>query len=70
MWMKSGYSDIHGFLSDCKKHEKAKSHMGVFKTWRTYGAGMRVDSLISPARFDEIQCHNEDLRQNRVKNRN
>ena len=23
-WTTSGYSDMHGFLSDCKKHEKAK----------------------------------------------
>jgi hypothetical protein len=64
-WTKSGYGDMHGFLSDCKKHEKAKSHMGAFKTWKTYGAGVRVDSLISQARRDEIQRHNEEVRQNR-----
>jgi uncharacterized protein (DUF488 family) len=59
------HGDMHGFLSDCKKHEKAKSHMGTFKTWKTYGASGRVDSLISQARRDEIQCHNEEVRQNR-----
>ena len=49
------------FLSDCKKHEKAKSHMSACKTWKTYGCGPRVDSLISQARRDEIQCHNEEV---------
>ena len=62
---KNGYSDVHSFHSDCKKHEKAKSYMGAFKTWKTYGAGVRVDSLISQARRDEINRHNEQVRQNR-----
>ena len=39
--------------------------MGAFKTWRTYGVGTRVDFLISQARRDEIQRHNEEVRQNR-----
>ncbi|CAB4024838.1 zinc finger MYM-type 1-like [Paramuricea clavata] len=39
--------------------------MGAFKTWKMYGAGVRVDSLISQARQDEIQRHNEEVRQNR-----
>jgi hypothetical protein len=39
--------------------------MGAFKTWKMYGAGVRVDSLIPQARQDEIQCHNEEVRQNR-----
>ena len=64
-WTKSGYNDMHGFLSDCKKHERSNSHMGAFKTWKMYGAGVRVDSLISQARRDEIQRHNEEVRQNR-----
>jgi hypothetical protein len=64
-WTKSGYNDMHCFLSDCKKHERSNSHMGAFKTWKMYGAGVRVDSLISQARRDEIQRHNEDVRQNR-----
>ncbi|CAB4035785.1 zinc finger MYM-type 1-like, partial [Paramuricea clavata] len=64
-WTKSGYNDMHGFLSDFKKHERSNSHMGAFKTWKMYGAGVRVDSLISQARRDEIQRHNEEVRQNR-----
>ena len=64
-WTKTGFRNMKGFLSDCKKHEKAKSHMAAYKTWKTYGSGPRVDSLISQARRDEIQRHNEEVRQNR-----
>ncbi|XP_028413650.1 uncharacterized protein LOC114536504 [Dendronephthya gigantea] len=39
--------------------------MAALKTWKTYGSSARVDSLISQARRDEIQRHNEELRQNR-----
>ena len=59
-WSKNGYGDMRSFLSDCKKHEKARSHMSAFKTWKTYGSGVRVDSLLS-----QIQRHNEEVRQNR-----
>ena len=54
---------MKGFLSDCKKHKK--SHMSAYKTWKTYGSGPRVDSLISQARCDEIQRHNEEVSQDR-----
>ena len=53
---------MKGFLSDYKKHEKAKSHMAAYKTGKTYGSGSRVDPLISQARRDEIQRHNEEVR--------
>ena len=43
-WTKTGFKNMKGFLSDCKKHEKAKSHMSAYKTWKTYGSGPRVDS--------------------------
>ncbi|XP_046848845.1 zinc finger MYM-type protein 1-like isoform X4 [Xenia sp. Carnegie-2017] len=56
---------MKNFLSDCKKHEKAKSHMGAYKTWRTYGFQPCVDCLMSQARREEIQRHNEEVRQNR-----
>ena len=64
-WTKTCFRNMKGFLSDCKKHEKAKSHMAAYKTWKTYGSGPRVDPLISQARRDEIQRHNEEVRQNR-----
>ena len=62
---KTGFKNMKGFLSDCKKHEKAKLHMSAYKIWKTYGSGPRVDSLISQARHDEIQRHNEEVSQNR-----
>ena len=39
--------------------------MSAYKTWKTYGSGPRVDSLILQARHDEIQHHNEEVSQNR-----
>ncbi|CAB4041980.1 Hypothetical predicted protein [Paramuricea clavata] len=39
--------------------------MAVYQTWKTYGSGPHVDSLISQPRRDEIQHHNEELRKNR-----
>ena len=47
-----------------RKHEKGKSHLSAFKTWKTYGANVRVDSLLSQARRDEIQRHNDEVMQN------
>ena len=64
-WTKNGYNDMRSLMSDGKKHEKGKSHLSAFKTWKTYGANVRVDSLLSQARRDEIQRHNEEVRQNR-----
>ncbi|XP_046864161.1 uncharacterized protein LOC124458112 [Xenia sp. Carnegie-2017] len=52
---------MKNFLYDCMKHEKAKSHMGAYKTWRTYGFQPRVDCLMSQARREEIQRHNEEV---------
>ena len=31
----TGYRNVQGLLSDCKKHEASKSHMGAYKTWKT-----------------------------------
>ncbi|CAB4033210.1 Hypothetical predicted protein, partial [Paramuricea clavata] len=39
--------------------------MSAYKTWKTYGSGPRVDSRISQARRDEIQRHDEEVRQDR-----
>ena len=54
-WTKNGYNDMQSLMSDGKKHEKGKSHLSAFKTWKTYGANVRVDSLLSQARRDEIR---------------
>eukprot|EP00795_Rhopilema_esculentum_P008629 gene8629-14641_t len=56
---------MQGFLSDCKKHEKAKSHLEAYKTWKTFDVSERVDVLLSRARRQEIDRHNEEVRQNR-----
>ena len=32
----NGCGDMRSFLSDCKKHQKTRSHMSAFKTWKTY----------------------------------
>ena len=62
---RNGCNDMRSLMSDGKKYEKGKSHLSAFKTWKTYGANVRVDSLFSQARRDEIQRHNEEVRQNR-----
>ncbi|CAB4018384.1 zinc finger MYM-type 1-like [Paramuricea clavata] len=43
-WTKTGFRNMKGFLSDCKKHERARFHMAAYKTWKTYGSGPHVDS--------------------------
>ncbi|XP_046864106.1 uncharacterized protein LOC124458037 isoform X5 [Xenia sp. Carnegie-2017] len=59
--MQTGFKNMKNFLSDCKKHEKAKSHMGAYKTWKTYGFQPRIDCLMSQTRREEIQRHNEEV---------
>ncbi|XP_046857268.1 uncharacterized protein LOC124450676 isoform X2 [Xenia sp. Carnegie-2017] len=57
-----GFKNMKNFLSDCKKHEKAKSHMGAYKTWKTYyGFQPRIDCIMSQTRREEIQRHNEEV---------
>ena len=36
-WTKNGFKNMHGFHSECKKHEKAKSHTSAYKNWKTFG---------------------------------
>ena len=50
---------MQGFLSDCQKHEKAKSHMEACKTLSTFDVSERVDVIFSRARREEI---NEEVR--------
>ena len=56
---------MHSFLSDCRKHEKARSHLEAYKTWKTFDVSERVDVLFSRARREEVERHNEEVRQNR-----
>ena len=68
-WTKTGYKNMCGFLSDCKKHENVKSHMNAFKTWKVFNAcearDLRVDVMFLQARREEIKQHNEEVRPNR-----
>ena len=56
---------MQGFLSDCQKHERARSHLQAYKMWKTFDVSERVDVLFSRARREEIERHNEEVRQNR-----
>ena len=57
---------MQGFLSDCQKHEKSKSHMEAYKMLSTFDVSGRVDVIFSSARREEIERFNEEVRQNRV----
>ena len=35
-WVLTGYTNMHSYTSDCKKHEKAKSHMEAYKSWKVF----------------------------------
>ena len=54
------------FLSDCQKHEKAKSHMEAYKMWKTFDVEERIDICFSRARREEVERFNEEVRQNRA----
>jgi hypothetical protein len=64
-WTINGYCDVRSFLSDCRKHEKANCHMEAFKKWKTFDLTDRVDVLFSRARREDVERHNEQVRQNR-----
>ena len=64
-WAETGYKNMHAILCDCQKHERAKSHMQAYKMWKTFDMLERVDVLFSRARRDDIEQHNEEVRQNR-----
>ena len=66
-WTYTGYVNMHSFLSDCQKHEKAKSHMESYKTWKTFNVSSHesVDVLFSRARREAVERYNEGVRQSR-----
>ena len=64
-WTETGYTNMHGFLSDCKKHEKTRAHLEAYKMWKTFDVTERVDVLFSRARREEVERHNEEVKQNR-----
>ena len=48
---------MHGFLSDCHKHEISKSHMESYKMWKTFENDRQesVDVLFSRARREAVK---------------
>ena len=64
-WTRKGYANMRSFLSDCRKHERSNCHLEAYKKWKTFDATERVDILCSRARREEVQRHNEQVRQNR-----
>ena len=65
-WTITGYKNMRGFLSDCQKHEKAKSHMEAYKMWKTFDIVERVNICFLRARREEVERFNEEVRQNRA----
>ena len=51
---------MRGFLSDCQKHEKSKSHMDAYKILSAFDISERVEVIFSRAR--EIELFNEEVR--------
>ena len=56
---------MHGILLDLRKHIKSNSHKESYKIWKTFDLHERVDVQLSRARREEINRHNEEVRQNR-----
>ena len=64
-WTERGYTNLGNVLSDGKKHEKSTAHLEAYKMWKTYDVSERVDVMFSRARREEIERHNDEVRQNR-----
>ena len=64
-WTERGYTNLRNVLPDGKKHEKSKSHLEAYKMWKTFDVSERVDVMFSRARREEIERHNDEVRQNR-----
>jgi len=64
-WTRQGYADMRCFLSDCRKHGRSNCHFEAYKKWKTFDATERVVIQFSRARREEVQRHNEKVRQNR-----
>ena len=64
-WTERGCTNLRNVLPDGKKHEKLKSHLEAYKMWKTFDVSERVDVMFSRARREEIERHNDEVRQNR-----
>ena len=64
-WTDRGYTNLRNVLSDGKKHEKSTAHLEAYKVWKIFDVSERVDVMFSRARREEIERHNDEVRQNR-----
>ena len=46
-WTVTGYTNMHGILSDLRKHIKSISHIKSYKIWKTFDLHERVDAQLS-----------------------
>ena len=54
-WTYTGYVNMHSFLSDCQKNEKAKPHE-YYKTWKTFNVSNHESVvLFSRARRETVE---------------
>ena len=56
---------MHCVLSDCRKHERLNCHLEAYKKWKTFDTTESIDIIFSRVRREEVQHHNEQVRQNR-----
>ena len=45
MWTETGYTNMQGFLSDCKQYERASAHLAAYKMWKTLDVTEGLDIL-------------------------
>ena len=64
-WTERGYMNLRTVLPDGQKCEKSKSHLEAYKMWKTFDVSERVDVMFSRVRREEIERHNDEVRQNR-----
>ena len=44
-------TDMHGFLSDCRRHERSSCHLEAFKKWKTFDVTEMINFL-----FPLVNC--------------
>lgn len=51
---------MHGHLSDCQKHERAKAYLEGYKMWKTFDTAesQRADAAFSYARQGDLKSSN------------
>ena len=63
-WTLNGYANMHGFLSDCKKHEKSQSHVSAVEKYNCRIIEI-LELRFSIANSEEGEQHSDQVSQNR-----